>query len=178
MPELLVVGFKDNLHRAVGVLDELRVLDDTWILDLAEAVALHREHNGTVSMDQSYQPTGRHTGDWSGVLGLMIGASLSCPILRNGGKAVAEGVVAAAGLARGKSSGVDARWWGQRLDVSETFLDGVSQIVLAGDSAIYAVIEAQDPIEAIHRFQRYGGLVLRESLDHLQQAKWKLLIKG
>ena len=178
MPELLVVGFKDNLHRAVGVLDELRVLDDTWILDLAEAVALHREHNGNITMDQSYQPTGRHAEDWSGELGLMIGASLSCPILRNGSEAVAEGVVAAAGLARVEPAGVDARWWRQRLDVSETFLDGVSQIMLAGDSAIYAVIEAQDPIEAIHRFQRYGGLVLSESLDRSQQAKWKRLIKG
>src|SRR5208282_2655820 len=100
MAELLVVGFQDNLHRASGVLDELRVLDDKWILELADIVAVHRDIDGALVMDQSYQPTGGRADDWGGTLGLLIVATLSISSIGSASVVVGEGAITAAALTR------------------------------------------------------------------------------
>jgi uncharacterized membrane protein len=177
MPEILVVGFRENIHRAAGVLDELRVLDDKWILDLADAVAIHRDPDGAVAMDQCYQPTGRRTGEWGGTLGVLLGASLSIPSLKDGAGAIADGVLTAAALARVGLAGIDASFWTDALGISTDFFQGATRLVPPGDSAIYAVLEALDPALAASRFQRYGGTPLHLSLGWEQQVKVERILR-
>lgn len=176
MPELIVVSFVDNVHRAAGVLDELRVLDDTWILDLANAIALHRGPDGVVEMDESYQPTGRGATEWSGILGFLIGASLSIPFLTNASSIVAEGVITSAALARVGFAGTDASFWMKRFDISTEFTSDVSQAVMPGNSAIFAIIDAIDAMQVSERFQRYGGRIARLSLSREQQRNIERLL--
>jgi uncharacterized membrane protein len=179
MPELFVVGFRDNIHRASGVLDELRVLDDQWIRDLADAVAVHRDVDGTVAMDQGYRPTGRRAAEWGGTLGVLIGVSLSIPYLAGGSGSIAEGVMTAAGLARVGLGGVEVSFWKDTLGIPEEFLKPAGQQVLPGDSAIFAILDAFDSAPAARGFQRYGGTILQLSLDaHLRSRILRLLEDG
>jgi len=177
MPEVVVVGFKANIHRASGVLDELRVLDDKWIRDLSEAVALHRQNNGLVKMDQTYKPTGRRASDGGGTIGLLIGASLSIPYLEDSSQSVSEGVLAASGLARIGIAGVEASFWNDTLGIRESFFEQAGQVVLPGDSAIFAMLEVLDSGFAATRFQRYGGTILSLSISDQQQMMMQRLIK-
>lgn len=176
MPEILVVGFKNNIHRASGVLDELRVLDDKWILDLADAVAAHRDIGGMVAMDQCYQPTGRRTGEWGGTIGVLLGAALSIPFLKGGTGAVADGVMTAAGLARVGIAGVEVSFWSDTLGINADFFKQASDLAHPGDSTIYMVLESLEPAAVSARFQRYGGTVLHLSLKWEHQMKIERLL--
>ena len=178
MLEILVVGFKGNVHRASGILDELRVLDDKWILDLADAVAVHRKVDGSVAMDQSYRPTGRRAAEWGSTIGLLIGATLSVPFIGDACPMVSEGVMTAAGLGRIGIAGVDASFWAGVLWIGQNFVELAGQLVLPGDSAIFAILEVDDAAPATMRFQKYGGTILHLSLSIEQQSKITRLLEN
>lgn len=175
MAKLFVIGFKDNPFRASGVLDELRVLDDDWVLNLRDAVAVHRDVEGKLHMDQSYQPTGHQGAEWGGALGLLIGATLAIPFTAGASAAVAAGAVAAGaltGAAAGAASlGLDARFWKDEFGLPEDFVQGVNSLIEPGSSAIYAVLESSDSDLVVGRFQAYGGTVLQLPLSIGLQAR-------
>ena len=84
MAELIVVGFKKDMYRASEVLNQLLALNDDWVVDLHDAVAVYRDYNGKLRVDQSYQMT---TGDGAalgGLWGLLIGATLAIPFTGRG----------------------------------------------------------------------------------------------
>jgi uncharacterized membrane protein len=178
MAEILVASFQDNIHRASGVLDELRVLDEEWILELADSVAVHRDIDGSVAMDQSYQPTGRRAAEWGATLGLIIGASLSIPLLLGASPVVAGGAVMAADLARREITGVRPSYWRDLLEIPAEFFERASQLVKPGNSAIFAILEGSDATLAASRFQRYGGTILDLTLTSQQHANIKRLLKN
>ncbi len=175
MVQLLIVSFQDNLHRASGVLDELRVLDDRWILELADMVAVHRDMDGALVMDQSYQPTGGKAGDWGGALGLLIAATLSVSSIEDASLVVAEGAILGAALPRagigGASVAASASLWADVFGIPVEFIEEAGQLVRPGNSAIYAILEASNPELAAARFQRYGGAILHVTLSTQQQVK-------
>jgi len=177
MTELLVAGFPGDIHRASGVLDDLRVLDDPWLLELADAVAVHRDITGLVTMDQSYRPTGRRAAEWGRCLGILIGASLSIPFLADACPFVEEGVVTAAGLGRIGIAGVDASFWEKTLGIPQNFFEQAAELVLPGNSAIYAVLEVSDPDMATGRFLNYGGKILHLPLSSQQQRNLERLLR-
>ncbi|WP_263381403.1 DUF1269 domain-containing protein [Granulicella arctica] len=175
MAELIVVGFANNIHRASGVLDELRVLDDAWILQLRDAVAVHREPTGDLHMDQSYKPTGWQGAGWGGALGLLIGATLAIPFTAGASASIAAGAIAAAALGAAAvgvtSAGLDASFWKDEFGIPEGFVEEVSRLVLPGSSAIYAIVESDENAAIVAGFQRYGGAVLRTVVSEQQRAK-------
>ena len=175
MEELIVVGFKGNTQRASGVLDELRVLDDNWITQLDDAIAVHRGQDGNLVMDQSYRPTGKEGAAWGGALGLLIGATLAIPFTAGASAAVAAGALAAGalgGAALGATTGrLDAAFWKDEFGIPESFVQEVSSLVEPGSSAIYALLESEDPELVAARFQGYGGTVVRTTLSAGQKAK-------
>jgi len=181
MAELLVVGFQDNIHRASGVLDELRVLDDKWILDLADAVALHRDVDGRLTMDQSYQPTGRNAAKWGSTLGLIIGATLLIPIANGANVFVSAGANAAVTSFGQKAGAAEfsghASIWEDILGFPPESLEKAKQLIRHGNSAIYVILEAADPTPASARFEGYGGAVLHLSLSTPQQVIIERLLK-
>ena len=174
MAELLVVAFKDNMHRACGLLDELRVLDDAWILEIRDAVAVHRDLKGALKMDQSYRPTGREGASSGSALGLLIGATLDIPFTAGASAPVAAGAIVAVALAGGAigatAGALDASFWKDAFGIPEDFVTATAALVGPGDSAIYTILDAADPSIALAQFQGYGGAVLHSTLSSRQQA--------
>src|SRR5258705_7852399 len=96
MSELIVVGFKKDMYRAAEVLNTLQDLNDSWVVDLNDAVAVYRDYNGKLRVDQSYQMTSGQGAGFGGLLGGLIGAALAIPF--TGGASAAA--AAAAGPTR------------------------------------------------------------------------------
>jgi uncharacterized membrane protein len=63
MSQLIVVGFKQDMYRASEVLNKLSAMNDDWVVDLHDAVAVYRDYSGKLRVDQSYQMT---TGQGAG----------------------------------------------------------------------------------------------------------------
>ncbi len=175
MSELVVVGFKNDKYRASDVLDQLRQLDFDWVIDLDDAVAVYRDYDGKLRVQQSYELTTGEGAAWGGLWGSLIGAVLAIPFTGGASAAAAAGAVAAgalSGTAVGATAGaIDASWWKEDFGIDDTFVREVGALVQPGDSAIFALIESGNPGIVAAQFKGYGGTVLRSSLTPAQAAK-------
>ncbi|MFZ0418554.1 MAG: hypothetical protein WAM04_10645, partial [Candidatus Sulfotelmatobacter sp.] len=88
MPELIVVGFKKDMYRASVVLNKLQSMNDDWAVDLHDAVAVYRDYNGKLRVDQSYQTTTGEGAALGGFLGSLIGLTLAAIPFTGGASAV------------------------------------------------------------------------------------------
>ena len=175
MAELIVVGFKNQMYRASEVLNELLTMNDDWVLDLHDAVAVYRDFNGKLRVDQSYQMTTGQGAAWGGLWGLLIGATLAIPFTGGASAAAAAGAIAAGaagGTALGAGLGaIDAESWKDEFGIPEDFVQQVSVLIQPGDSAIYAILRVGNPDIVADQFRGYGGTILRTTLSRDQQAK-------
>jgi uncharacterized membrane protein len=175
--QLIVVGFRNDIYRASQVLDELRVLDDEWLLELRDSVAFHRDSGGALNMDQSYQPTGQHGAGWGATLGLLIGATLAIPFAAGASAAIAAGAMAAGILSGATGAALGASFWKNEFGIPEDFVREVSVLVDPGSSAIYAILEWVEPVVVADRFRKYGGTMLQTTLNANQQTKIEKAIR-
>jgi uncharacterized membrane protein len=175
MAELIVVGFKNQMYRASEVLNELLSMNDDWVLDLHDAVAVYRDFNGKLRVDQSYQMTTGQGAALGGLWGLLIGATLAIPFTGGASAAAAAGAIAAGaagGTALGAGFGaLDAESWKDEFGIPEDFVQEVSVLIQPGDSAIYAILRVGNPDIVADQFRGYGGTILRTTLSPDQQAK-------
>jgi uncharacterized membrane protein len=175
MAELIVVGFKKDMYRASEVLNELLNLNDDWVVDLHDAVAVYRDYKGKLRVDQSYQMTTGEGTAWGGFWGLLIGATLAIPFTAGASAAAAGGALAAGalgGTALGAGLGaVDASSWKDEFGIPDDFVKRVGAMIQPGDSAIYAILRVGDPDVVADKFRGYGGTILRTTLSKEQQAK-------
>jgi uncharacterized membrane protein len=172
MAELIVIGFKKDMYRASEVLNTLQDMNDTWVVDLHDAVAVYRDYNGKLRVDQSYQMTTGQGAAWGGLFGGLIGALVAAPF--TGGASVAAVLAAGSlsGVALGATAGaIDAEDWKTDYGISEDFVQRVGTVVQPGDSAIFALLRTIDPDLVIAQFKGYGGTVLRTTLSGEQRAK-------
>ena len=174
MPQLIVVGFKKDMYRASEVLNQLQNMDDDWVVDLHDAVAVYRDYNGKLRVDQSYQMTTGEGAGWGGLWGSLIGLTLAIPFT-GGATAPAAGALAAgalAGCAMGAGLGaIDASWWKDEFGIPDDFVKQVGALIQPGDSAIYALLRTANPDIVADQFRGYGGTVLRTTLSRDQQSK-------
>jgi uncharacterized membrane protein len=179
--ELIVVGFKKDMYRASEVLNQLLALNDDWVVDLHDAVAVYRDYNGKLRVDQSYQMTTGQGAAWGGLWGLLIGATLAIPFTGGASAAAAAGAIAAGaagGTALGAGLGaVDAESWKDEFGIPEDFVQQVSVLIQPGDSAIYAMLRVGNPDIVADQFRGYGGTILRTTLSRDQQAKVEKVLR-
>jgi uncharacterized membrane protein len=172
MAELIVVGFKKDMTRASEVLNILQEMNESWVVDLHDAVAVYRDYKGKLRVDQSFQMSSGEGAAWGGLFGGLIGALLAAPF--TGGASVA-GVLAAgslSGVALGATVGaIDAESWKDDYGISEEFVQHVGAMVQPGDSAIFALLRTIDPDVVAAQFHGYGGTILRTTLNPEQRAK-------
>ena len=176
MAKLIVVGFKKDMYRASEVLNQLQSMNDDWVVDLHDAVAVYRDYNGKLRVDQSYQMT---TGEGAGLGGLwggLIGLTLAAAIpFTAGASAVAAGTLAAGaatGAAVGAGAGaIDASWWKDEFGIPDDFVKQVGALIQPGDSAIYVLARTANPDILADQFRGYGGTILSTTLSRDQQAK-------
>jgi uncharacterized membrane protein len=175
MAELIVVGFKKDMYRASEVLNELLNLNDDWVVDLHDAVAVYRDYKGKLRVDQSFQMTTGEGAAWGGFWGLLIGATLAIPFTAGASAAAAGGALAAGalgGTALGAGLGAaDASSWKDEFGIPDDFVKRVGAMIQPGDSAIYAILRVGDPEVVANKFRGYGGTILRTTLSKEQQAK-------
>jgi uncharacterized membrane protein len=174
MQDLIVVGFH-NQYRAAEVLNELWRMDEDWVVDLDDAVAVYRDRHGKLRYQQSVTPTAGEGAGWGLLWGSLIGGLLAAPFTAGASAAVGAAAVATgllAGGAIGAAGGaLDAKWWKEDFGISDEFIKGVSDMIEPGDSAIFAYIRSSDPEMVAKRFRGYGGQVLRSTLTPQQAAK-------
>ena len=179
MSELIVVGFK-GAHRAAEVLDQLVELNDSYVIDLKDAVAVYRTDDGRLRLDTSVQPTTKEGAAWGAVLGGTIGALLLAPFTAGASAAVAAtalGVGALTGGVTGAAIGADdAATWKETYGISDEFVKEVSGMVQPGQSAVFALARASDPVAVAEKFRGYGGKVLRTTLPRESAAKLEKLM--
>jgi len=175
MAELIVVGFKKDMYRASEVLNDLQELNDDWIVDLHDAVAVYRDYGGKLRVDQSFQMTTGEGAGLGGFWGLLIGATLAIPFTAGVSAAAAAGAVAAGalgGTAIGAGLGAaDASSWKDDFGIPDDFVQRVGVLIQPGDSAIYAILRVGNPDVVADQFRGYGGTILRTTLSGDQQAK-------
>ena len=174
MAQLIVVGFKKDMYRASEVLNQLQGMDDDWVVDLHDAVAVYRDYNGKLRVDQSYQMTTGEGAGWGGLMGSLIGLTLAIPFT-GGATAPAAGALAAGALAGGAlgagAGALDASWWKNEFGIPDDFVSQVGTMVQPGDSAIYALLRTANPGIVADQFRGYGGTILSTTLNRDQQAK-------
>jgi uncharacterized membrane protein len=172
MAELIVVGFQKDMYRASEVLNTLQEMNDSWVVDLHDAVAVYRDYSGKLRVDQSYQMTTGQGAAWGGLFGGLVGALIAAPF--TGGASVAAVLAAGSvgGAALGATFGAaDAESWKDDYGISEDFVQKVGTMVQPGDSAIFALVRTIDPDLVAAQFKGYGGTILRTTLNDEQRAK-------
>ena len=175
MAELIVVGFKKDMYRASEVLNDLMQLNDDWVVDLHDAVAVYRDYGAKLRVDQSYQMTTGEGAGWGALWGLMIGSILAIPFTA-GASAAAAGTALATGAIGGTAVGaglgaIDASSWKDEFGIPDDFVQRVGELVQPGDSAVFAILRVGDPSVVADKFRGYGGTILRTTLTRDQQAK-------
>lgn len=174
MSELIVVGFKKDMYRASEVLNTLQDLNESWAVDLHDAVAIYRDYTGKLRVDQSYQMTTGEGAAWGGMLGVLIGGLIAIPFTAGASAgaaaAVATGTLGGAALGAGAGA-LDAKSWKEDFGISEEFVSSIGSMVLPGDSAIFALLRTLDVKAVADQFRGYGGTILRTSLNATQMAR-------
>jgi uncharacterized membrane protein len=175
MAELIIVGFKKDMYRASEVLNTLQEMNDNWVVDLNDAVAVYRDYSGKLRVDQSYQMTSDEGAGWGGLFGGLLGAIIAAPFTGGVSAAAAAATMAAgslSGVALGATAGaIDAGTWKEDYGISEDFVDRAGALVQPGDSAIFALLRTIDPDLVAAQFKGYGGTILRTTLNADQRAR-------
>jgi uncharacterized membrane protein len=174
MSKLIVIGFKDDKFKASEVLSKLIKMDREWAVQLNDAAAVYRDPSGVLRVEQKYELT-PDDGAAPGLLwGSIIGGLLAIPVA-----AVSGGLVAAFALTVGTAGGAAAGALAGALDVdrrkqgfgiSDEFIRDVGSMIQPGDSAIFAVLNVDEPDEVIKQFEGTGGKVLMTNLSDEQKA--------
>jgi uncharacterized membrane protein len=173
--ELIVVGFKKDPYRASEVLNKLLQLNDDWVLDLHDAVAVYRDNEGNLRVDLSFKLTTGEGAVWGGFWGLLIGATLAIPFTAGASAAAAAGAIGAGALGgtvigAGAGAGV-ASSWKDESGISDDFVQRVGALIEPGDSAICAILRVGNPDVVADQFRGYGGTILRTTLSREQQTR-------
>jgi len=172
MAELIVVGFKKDMYRASEVLNILTDMNESWVVDLDDAVAVYREYGGKLRVDKSYQTTTGEGAAWGGLLGALLGGLIAAPFTAGASAAAVIAAGTLGGGALGASAGaLDASTWKESFGISEDFVRKVGTMVQPGDSAVFALLRTIDRQAVEAQFSGYGGTILRTTLTPEQQAK-------
>jgi len=175
MTEMIVVGFKKDMYRASEVRNELYSLNERWVVDLKDAVAVYRDYSGRLRVDQSYEMTTGEGAAWGGFWGFLIGSLLAIPFTAGVSAATAGATLAAGalgGTALGAGAGaIDADSWKRDFGISDAFVRDIGQMIQPGDSAIFALLRTANKQAVADAFRGYGGTILSTTLSPEQQAR-------
>jgi uncharacterized membrane protein len=180
MPELVVVGFERDMHRASEVLNTLRDLNNNWVIELTDAVAVHRGFDNKLRVDQSFETTAKQGAAWGGLLGGLLGALVAIPF--TGGVSAAAAAVAVGSVSVGTigatAGALGAASLKKDSGISDELVDRVGALVQPGDSAIFALLRSVDPEAVAAQFKGYGGTVLHTTLSSDRRAKVQQTLQG
>jgi uncharacterized membrane protein len=181
MAELIAVGFHGT-GRAWQVLDQLQRMQDDWTVDLQDAVAVYRDFNGTLRLDDNTNPTEGEGAGWGALLGGLFGLMIATAAAPATGGASAAAALAAGALGGGTlgaaTGALTVDWWRDEFGLSEEFVASVAAMIQPGDSAVFLLIRSADPQRLAERFRGYGGEILQTTLSPEQSTKLQGILQG
>jgi len=163
MEDLVVVTYK-NQYSALDNVRTLRKLDDGWVVDIHDAVAVARNSYGKLYLQESYKPINQVGAGWGVLLGglaLVPRTGWVSAVAAAGSTVVSLGAPGDAAFG-GTSAGL-ASWDKHAGGVTEEFVSTVSGTIKRGQSAIFALVESYDPDRVLEHFRGTGGTVIRRS---------------
>ena len=176
MAELVVIGFEGK-HRAAEVLNQLQAMDLSLEIDLRDAVAAYRTDDGKLRVDQSVQPTTNEGAAWGAMVGGLIGAALLAPFTAGASAAAAATALGTGALTGGMTGAAigadDADTWKKTYGISDDFVNQVGGMVQPGQSAVFVLARASNPVAVAEKFRGYGGTILRTTLPKESAAKFE-----
>ena len=179
MAELMVVGFKQDGRRASEVLELLSRSNPDWTVDLRDAMAVYRDDNGRLLVDQSYRKTTRQGAAWGGFFGAFLGALVVAPFTGGAASAAILAAGSIGGMAAGAKAGaVEAESITGDFSIPEHFIRTVSTMIQRGDSAAVVLLRVVDPDPLARQFEVSGGTVLRTTLDAEQLSEVEAKLHG
>jgi uncharacterized membrane protein len=168
MSELVVFVFRDQ-YRAPEVLNELRRRDWFWVRDLDEAVAVSLNIEGKATVQLSINLSKSDAGEWARIWASLLGSTLFLPLTDLMVEAV-DGIAFTSNPLKGTTRCVigprpEARWWRDRLELSDTFMRDVAALLRPGGSAIFMVLRPGTIPIALEQLRNYGDTILHTSLS-------------
>jgi uncharacterized membrane protein len=173
MSQLIAIGFRQNMHRAAEVLNKLTAMNNDRGVDLGDAVAIYRDDEGKLRLDESYRMTTGQGAAWGAFWGSLVAALIAVPLTGGVSGAVFVGTIAAGAV----GGALNADWWKHEFGLPHEFVKGVGGMVLSGDSAIIALLSASDPAYVEEEFRGYGGTVLKTTLTAEQSARLESVLR-
>jgi len=153
MSTLIVVGYQE-LHKAEEVRLTLIKLQQDYLIDLEDAVAVTKDAGGKIKLHQAINLTA--TGALSGGFwGTLIGMIFLNPIL---GMAVG----AAAGAASGALTDIG---------INDQFMKDLAATLTPNSSALFVLVRKSTPDKVLEQVKGTGGTILQTSLSHEDETK-------
>ena len=152
MADLLVVSFPTEAQ-AEEVRTRLLAMQKEFLIELGDAVVAVKRPDGTVKLNQVFNPTA--AGAASGALwGTLIGMLFLMPL-------VGTTVGAASGAIGGKLTDVG---------INDAFMKDVAASLDAGHAALFLLIRKVTADKVLAEFKGIGGTVMRSSFDETKEA--------
>ncbi len=185
MEEVILVSFHDR-RRAAQAFNLLWQMNDKLVIELDDAVVVHRDQSGNLEYEQDVASRlGRpliQAGFWGALLGTLLPVSMA--IVANVvldpatlcGCALVGGMV---GVICGVSKlAAEATWWKEHFCASLCLAPEVINDIAPDDSAVIAWIDSAGLEMAAHAFRGIGGKVVRATLPPEEVANLNAVSKG
>ena len=181
MEDLIVVSY-DNQYKAQETINVLRSLNDNWLVNLYDAVAVTRDVNGSLRVQDSYKMTTPEGAGWGVFWGTLIGGLIFAPFTGGMSAAAAAGTVAAGAIGGGALGGVTgavgADLEKEDFGLSEEFVYQVSAQIKPGNSAIFALADSSNPEGVANFFRGTGGTIISTNLTPQQRDRVQQVLAG
>jgi uncharacterized membrane protein len=183
--EVIAVSFHDR-RRAAQAFNLLWQMNDKLIIEVDDAVIVHRDQDGNLEYDREFSSvldrglvraglTGAIIGALA-VLALAVGTNATLEFAALGVCVLAGGLV---GIAIGaRNVAANATWWEDHLRVAKWLTSEVVDDIEADDLAVVAWVNSAGLEMAASAFRGFGGKVLRTTLPPEEVAKLESVLKG
>lgn len=181
MADMIAAVYK-NQYRAMENMARLRKLDEDWLVDIQDAVAVARDANGKLHIQDSFKPTPQAGAGWGALLGTVLAGLALAPFTGGLSAATAAGGIAAGTVGGATLGGLTGAAVAETDKVqhglSEEFVTEVSDAIKRGQSAIFALVEVHDPDYVANYFRGTGGRIIRTSLGPHEQQRLQEILAG
>lgn len=161
MADLICIAFQGR-DTAAQALDELRLLQKEYLVDLEDACVVTRDEKGDIKLHQAVNlvKSGALGGaTWGALWGALVGVLFLNPLV---------------GLVAGAAAGAGAGALGGALSdygINDDFMKQLGASIGPQSSALFILVRKMTADKVLPELSRYSGTVLKTSLSTEQEAK-------
>lgn len=160
MADLLVISFPTEAQ-AEEARTRIFAMQREYLITLGDAVVALRQPDGSVKLNQVFQPTA--AGAAGGALwGSLIGLLFLNPL-------AGAAVGAAAGAVAGRLSDVG---------INDTFMKEVAHSLQSGEAALFLLVRKMTGDRVMEGLQGMGGRIMRSSFDETKEDTLRAALAG